>query len=276
MNNENERSDLQQSAPLESALLETVPLEAAPLAAARVLALLDASRHSMAALAAAVDLANQHQAELVALYVEDLDLLRCAAFPFSCEIGAQSGLTRPLTPGSLEVAIARQLQRVHQALAAAVAGRNLRHRLKISRGQVAGEALTLAGPADVLVLGKAGISERWGARLGSTSRRLVLEAPCPVLLWDEKRPYRRGPLRWLDSSSGRPAQEDNVPVIPAWLASLFAGSAPLPMQHAKELVKALARAETGGVLLRRSELVALLKEDEDLVARLPVPIVVVP
>ena len=59
------------------------------LEAARVLALLDASRHSLAALTAAVNLASLRHAELVALYVEDMDLLRCAAFPFSCEIGAQ-------------------------------------------------------------------------------------------------------------------------------------------------------------------------------------------
>src|SRR5690554_7686079 len=64
--------------------------------AMRVLALLDDSRQSQAALAAAVALADEASAELVALFIEDLDLLRCAAFPFSCEVGASTGLTRPL------------------------------------------------------------------------------------------------------------------------------------------------------------------------------------
>ncbi|MGR2740899.1 universal stress protein [Billgrantia sp. Q4P2] len=242
----------------------------------RVLALLDASRHSLAALAAAVDLASQRHAELVALYVEDLDLLSCAAFPFSCEIGAQSGLTRPLTTDSLEASIAHQLQRVRQALATAVAGRNLRHRLEVSRGQIAAEALTKAGPGDVLVLGKAGTSERWGSRLGSTSRRLILEAPCTVLLWDESHPFRRGPLRWLATGGGTQAQADAIPSIPGWLASLFDGAAPLPTAHAGELEKALAHANAGGLLLHRDELETLLREDEEVIARVPLPVLIVP
>ncbi|MBA2778955.1 universal stress protein [Billgrantia kenyensis] len=246
------------------------------LEAARVLALLDASRHSLAALAAAVDLASQRHAELVALYVEDLDLLKCAAFPFSCEIGAQSGLSRPLTHDSLEASIARQLQRVNQALTGAVAGRSLRHRLEVSRGQVAATALAMAEPGDVLVLGKTGLSERWGSRLGSTSRRLILEAPCTVLLWDERHPYRRGPLRWLETPpEGATPLATGTPVIADWLAALFDGIAPLPVQHAGELERMLARADAGGLLLQRGELDVLLKEDPELLARVPLPILVV-
>ncbi|MFQ3787589.1 universal stress protein [Halomonas sp. A29] len=250
--------------------------EAPILEVARVLALLDASRHSLAALAAAVDLASKRHAELVALYVEDMDLLSCAAFPFSCEIGAQSGLTRPLTVDSLEANIAHQLQRVQQALATAVAGRDLRHRLEVSRGQIAAEALTKAGPGDVLVLGKAGISERWGNRLGSTSRRLIEEAPCMVLLWDESHPFRRGPLRWLARRAGKQEQEEAMPSIPGWLASLFDGTAPLSIAHAGELEQALSRADAGGLLLHRSELEYLLREDEEMLARVPLPILLVP
>ena len=237
---------------------------------ARVLALLDASRHSLAALSAAVDLASNRQAELVAVYVEDLDLLSCAAFPFSCEIGAQSGVARPLTADTLEAGISRQLQRVHQALELAVAGRSLRHRLEVSRGPVAGEALAKAGPGDVLVLGKAGTTERWGTRLGSTSRRLILEAPCTVLLWDERHPFRRGPLRVLNQ--GQPTGADTMP---DWLTALFDGLSPLPIRHARELENRLARDDAGGLLLHRNELEALLDEDPELLANVPVPIVVV-
>ncbi|MGL6212329.1 universal stress protein [Billgrantia desiderata] len=243
------------------------------LEAARVLALLDASRHSLAALTAAVNLASLRHAELVALYVEDMDLLRCAAFPFSCEIGAQSGLSRPLTPDSLETSIARQLQRVHQALAGAVAGRSLRHRLEVARGQVVSAALTMATAEDVLVLGKAGTTERWGTRLGSTSRRLIMEAPCTVLLWDERHPFKRGPLRWLRPVAG---ESEAPPAMAEWLAALFEDGAPLPVSHAYELERALAHANAGGLLLHRSELESLLNEDPELIARVPLPLIVTP
>src|SRR5690554_7394595 len=121
------------------------------LTTARVLVLLDASRHSLAALAAAVELACRQRAELVALYVEDTDLLHCGAFPFACEIGAQSGLSRPLTSTSLEANIDQQRQRVQQTLRAAVAGRQLKHRLEVSRGEIVAAALALAQPGDVLI-----------------------------------------------------------------------------------------------------------------------------
>ncbi|WP_165789541.1 universal stress protein [Billgrantia endophytica] len=245
--------------------------EASALEVVRVLALLDASRHSLAALAAAVNLASSRHAELVALYVEDLELLTCAAFPFSCEIGAQSGVTRPLSTESLEASIAHQLQRVHQALDAAVAGHDLRHRLEVSRGMVATEALAKAGPGDVLVLGKAGTTERWGTRLGSTSRRMLLEATCTVLVWDEHHPFQRGPLRLLTQ---RQAPIDTR-AVPDWLAGLFDGIAALPIRHARELEQRLAHAKTGGLLLHRPELAQLLEEDPELLNRVPLPIVVV-
>ncbi|MGM0703494.1 MAG: universal stress protein [Pseudomonadota bacterium] len=238
---------------------------------ARVLALLDASRHSLVALAAAVDLATRRRAELVALYVEDTDLLNCAGFPFAREIGAQSGLARPLTDSSLEVAIARQRSRIHQALERAVAGRELRHRLEVSRGQVVAETLAQATPGDVLVMGKAGMSERFGPRLGSTSRRVLLHAPCTVLVWDERHAFRRGLLRLVDHT--RSPLEGGT--LPGWLAAMFDGVTPLPAHRAGELERLLARSEAGGLLLHRAQLTRLLDEDPDMLARIPLPVVVV-
>ena len=235
---------------------------------ARVVVLLDASRHSQVALAAAVELAGRQRAELVALHVEDIELLHCSAFPFACEIGAQSGLSRPLTPGSLAANIDQQRQRVKQALLAAVAGRQLQHRLEVRRGEIVAAALALAEPGDVLMLGKAGMGERWGNQLGSTSRQLILQAPCTVLLWDERHPYQRGPLRvW---------QPTDPLAVPGWLSALFDEPVVVPAATARELAQRLARATSGGVLLRQSELVALLQEDEQLIARLALPILVTP
>lgn len=250
-----------------------------PRKAARVLALLDASRHSLGALEAAVKLASQGQTELVALYVEDVDLLTCAAFPFSCEIGAQTGLPRPLSPASLETSIALQLQRVHRALAVAVAGRSLPHRLEVARGQVATAALTMAGPDDLLVLGKAGATERWGTRLGSTSRRLIMKAPCTVLLWDERHSFKRGPLRWLqDPTAGTNGAAGPVASagMAEWLSALFETGTPLPLCRAGELSRRLAHTDAGGLLLQRHELESLLNEDAEWLARVPLPILVVP
>lgn len=239
----------------------------------RVLALLDASRHSLVALAAAVDLAAARHAELVALFVEDQELLSSAGFPFAREIGAVSGRVRPLSREELLAGQARQARRVTEALEAAVAGRELRHELRVSRGRVVSEAQALAGPGDVLVLGKAGFSGHWGVRLGSTSRALMLEAPCTVIIWDERLPLARGPLRTLDEPH---APSPVLPEIPDVLARLFEGAEVLEASDARELEERLRRATSGALLLHRPWLARLAEQDPDLLARLPIPVIVVP
>jgi len=239
---------------------------------ARVLALLDASRHSLAALAAAVDLAVTRHAELVALYVEDQDLLGSTGFPFAREIGAVSGRVRRLSRNELEAGMARQTRRVTEALDAAVAGRELRHQLRVSRGRVVSEALSLAGPGDLLVLGKAGLSGHWGVRLGSTSRALILEAPCTVIIWDERLSLARGPLRTLDG----PGAGGEFPPVPEALTRLFDGREALQASDARQLEQQLARVDDGALLLHRPQLARLADQDADLLARLPIPVIVVP
>lgn len=233
----------------------------------RVLALLDASRHSLAALQAAVELAARRRAELVALYVEDQDLLHSAEFPFAVEVGARSGLARPLSPAQMEATVARQLQRARGALEAAVAGRNLAHSLQVSRGRVVAAALAIAGPHDMLVLGKAGLSAHCGgARLGSNCRALILQAPCAVLLHDERQTPRTGPLRVLSE----PVPEELLD----W--PLCDRVERLHLQDAPGLERFLANARSGALLLRRAELQQLTSEDPELLARIPVPVIVLP
>lgn len=233
----------------------------------RVLALLDASRHSLAALRAAVELAAQRRGELVALYIEDQDLLHSAEFPFALEVGARSGLARPLSPTQMQASMARQLQRARGALEAAVAGRNLAHSLQVSRGRVVAAALAIVGPDDLLVLGKAGLSGHCGGvRLGSNCRALMLQAPCAVLIHDERHPPRTGPLRVL--SEPVPEKLLDLPLCDRVER--------LPLQDAHRLERSLASARSGALLLHRAELQQLLGEDPELLARIPVPVIVLP
>lgn len=239
----------------------------------RVLTLLDASRHSLAALAAAVDLAAARHAELVALFVEDQELVSSAGFPFAREIGAVSGRVRRLSRDDLVAGQARQARRVTEALEAAVAGRELRHELRVTHGRIVSEAQALAGPGDVLMLGKAGFSGHWGVRLGSTSRALMLEAPCTVIIWDERLPLARGPLRTL----AEPGVQAHAPTeIPEGLARLFEGEEVLEASDARDLEHRLRRESRGALLLHRPRLARLAEQDPDLLARLPIPVIVVP
>lgn len=151
----------------------------------RIVVLLDASRSSLDALHAAVERAVLSKAELHALFVEEEELLRSAGFAFAREVGATSGTPRPLH--GIEARLRRQAARVSRELEKALAGRDLAHSMNVRRGRILTEVLSLAGPEDLVILGKVGWSETPGRALGSTALALAREAPGSVLLWSAGR-----------------------------------------------------------------------------------------
>ncbi|MFG6178443.1 hypothetical protein ACGTN6_14480 [Halomonas sp. THAF12] len=240
-----------------------------PLGATRVLALLDASRLGLVALSAAVQVAEQQGRELLALYVEDKDLLLSAAFPFAREVGGCSGRVRRLSVAGLEAGLARQGEQLRRALDLAVAGRGVRHSLCVRRGRVVEETLSLTLPGDLLLLGKAGRTGGWQERAG---RGLILAAPCPVVIWDEAQgALSTGPLRMM----ARDADGESTSV-PEPLSALFAGIEMLPREDAACLVRRLSMCRSGALMVRRDDLRALMDEVPDWLSRVTIPVIVVP
>lgn len=158
--------------------------------AGRVLILLDGSRLSLAALEAAAEIAAERNAEVLGVFVEELNLLRTAEYGFAREIGGSSGLTRPLELAALERRMQAQAERARQLLQRTMARRGLVQTLQLCRGRVAEEVMNLMQPEDLVVLGRAGWSCIPGARLGSTAQALLQQAPGEVLLWTEPRVQR--------------------------------------------------------------------------------------
>ena len=148
----------------------------------RILVALDASLHSMAALEAASELADAMKAELVGIFVEDVNLLRMAGLPFAREFRYLSGADRPLDSASMERELRIQAEQARQTLAGVAGRRQLRWSFRVVRGQVASELLTAAQEADLLVLGRASWTLTRRVRLGTTARAVAAQAPRPVLL----------------------------------------------------------------------------------------------
>jgi nucleotide-binding universal stress UspA family protein len=148
----------------------------------RILVALDASTHSLAALEAASALAETFEAELVGIFVEDINLLRLAGLPFAREVRYQSSLDRPLDSPSLERGLRVQAEQMRQALAGAAERRRLQWSFRVVRGQVAAELLTAAQEADLLALGRASWPSSRRVRLGGTARLVVANASRAVLL----------------------------------------------------------------------------------------------
>jgi nucleotide-binding universal stress UspA family protein len=148
----------------------------------RILVALDASPHSQAALEAASELAHALKAELVGIFVEDVNLLHLAGLPFAREVGYPSGIARPLDSPSMERELRIQAEQARQALTGVAARRQLRWSFRVARGQVAAELLTAAQEADLLALGRASWASTRRVRLGATARVVVAQALRPVLL----------------------------------------------------------------------------------------------
>lgn len=148
----------------------------------RILVALDASRHSLAALEAAAELAASLEAELYGLFVEDINLLRVAGSPVAREVRYPFVATARMDRTRMERELRAQASQARKALAAACERRRIRWSFRVVRGEVAPEVLAAALEADLLTLGKASRPLIRRARLGSTARAAAAQAPKSVLL----------------------------------------------------------------------------------------------
>lgn len=148
----------------------------------RILVALDASPHSLAALEAAVELAARFRAELLGLFVEDVNLLRLAELPFAREVGFFSATRRRLDTVEIERQLRVRAKRVQRTFTVTIERREVRGSFRVARGVITSELLAAASEADVLILGKAGWSLARRRRLGSTARAVLSKAPSSTLI----------------------------------------------------------------------------------------------
>lgn len=155
----------------------------------RVVLLFDGSPGSLLALQFARQAAGSLR-PLEAVYIEESNWLRSAAFGFAAEVGALSGSMRRNDPASIEQRLARRRERVRRALLSAL-GPATDCRLLIRRGRTLEEALALVGPNDLMVVGRVGYSSHIGRSLGSLAYALARRADGQVLLSPRQIPGHR-------------------------------------------------------------------------------------
>jgi nucleotide-binding universal stress UspA family protein len=151
----------------------------------RILVALDASSHSLAVVEAAVELAARLEAELLGLFVEDIELLRLADSPYARELLYPSAKEVPLSRTSMEAKLRAQSEQARKALVASAERSQVRCSFRIVRGEVTSEILAAASEADLLALGRIGWSFGSPVRMGSTALEFATSA-IPVLLVSEQ------------------------------------------------------------------------------------------
>lgn len=141
----------------------------------RILVAIDASPNSLAALETAARYASRFQAELVGIFVEDINLVRLSEMPFACEMGYYSATRRPLDYSEVIRQMRVQARWAQRAIELLAERANISWSFRTVRGLVASELLTAATEADILILGKTGWSRK--RNLGSTARVIIAQPP---------------------------------------------------------------------------------------------------
>jgi nucleotide-binding universal stress UspA family protein len=150
----------------------------------RILVAIDASPASLIALNAAAELALRYQAELVCIYIEDINLIRMAEIPIAMEIGHYSALLRPIDPEQIERQLRARRRWIESILTTLGKTTNLRWTFRTSRGAISDELALAALESDLMFLGKSGWSGR--RQVGSTARRIVNQFPTQAMILNRR------------------------------------------------------------------------------------------
>jgi hypothetical protein len=137
-------------------------------------------------------LAEEMQAELLGLFIEDVELLRFAALPFAAEVGFPSAVRRSVDLAGLERQMRTQAAGLRQALAVALDPTAVSWSFRVARAspENAVEAALAEGYAPALIIPPRGDprAERRVLRrpeLSEEALRALLRAVQPVLILPE-------------------------------------------------------------------------------------------
>lgn len=118
----------------------------------RILVALDPCTPNQSALERAATLAEQLHAELLALFVEDLNLINLAGLPFATEVAYSSGNVRRLDSVRMTHALRGRAERTRRDLERIGAQRQIRTSFRVVRGEFVREALSALSGMEMSIL----------------------------------------------------------------------------------------------------------------------------
>lgn len=148
----------------------------------RIAVAIDCSPHSRASLSTAAELAGILHAELLGIFVEDINLIRMAELPFSQEIHRHTARCEPIDSLKLERMLDQQANEAYELFRQTAIRFGIPHTFKKLRGLVPAEVLEAALEADLLAMGRSGKTPVCRRGLGSTARKAIRESKANILL----------------------------------------------------------------------------------------------
>ena len=156
-----------------------------PIIVNQILVSLDNSTHSVAALEAAVELAQQYRAALKGIFIEDINLLNLAEMPFCDEVGEHTARVREITTDGLSRGIFFFFFSVIRTFRKKTSSIDIKAVFVVLRGNIHRTIEKEGQSSDLIVIGKAGTHPVRGRRLGSTAQALIKNHTKPLLLIEE-------------------------------------------------------------------------------------------
>lgn len=148
----------------------------------RILVALDPSLHSLAGLEAGARMAARLNADLIGLFVEDVNVRRLADLSFIQEVGLFTATCRQVQTHELSRQLRVQAGRVRRQFSIRTRSLRTRCTFRVVRGRVAPELLSAAAEADLVILGKGAWSAFESERLAPTIREVLSRAPASTLV----------------------------------------------------------------------------------------------
>ncbi len=158
----------------------------------RIVVGLDSPLQTDAALEALAVLAGEMEAELIGLFIEDVDLLHLAALPFACEVGFPSATRRDLDVARMERFFEAQANELRRACEAVLKSSPVSWSFRVARGSrleqllraatEAGAPTLLVPPgadprAEAAVVSRSELDEKSLRELLETARRPIMILP---------------------------------------------------------------------------------------------------
>lgn len=169
----------------------------------RILVAVDASPSSLVALEAAAELAVSLEAELLGLFIEDINLLRLGEVPFAREVGFSTGSIREVDLQGIQRQLRVQASQARRQIVRLARSMGFRWSFRVARGVINRELLEAASDADLVILGRRGWSGR--RRLGSTAEAMISHASNVTMIMERRVKLEPTVLVLYDGSA--PAQK---------------------------------------------------------------------
>ena len=147
----------------------------------RILVPLDASPASLSDAEHAAEFASALGAELVGLFVEEVELLELCEHPLARALDPLTGLLAPLERAALQRRLRAQAARVRRTLEGVARRRSLACSFRVETGNAVTCIRAAAEEVDLVSVGRYGWSGDGRRRMGSTARAL-LNAGAPAIL----------------------------------------------------------------------------------------------